>query len=103
MHITTKQERKTTTHLEEHGTYKGHLLVNGRAAEHITGTKGQRDVLDQVSKELEVIHQTHEVKRRVYGAKIHKNILRREKRKQFNKYKELNFLNLLNIIINHYD
>ena len=42
-------------HLEEHGTNKGHLSVDGGATEGVLGFQGQLYMLDHVGKELEVV------------------------------------------------
>jgi len=63
------------SYLEKHCTDESLPPVNGRTAENIARSKGQGDVLGEVSQEFEVIECTHEVKRLIYCTYVDKDIL----------------------------
>ena len=52
---------KTLSHLQERSADKGLLLVDGGGAEHVAGPQVERDVLDHVSQELEVVDVADEI------------------------------------------
>lgn len=69
------QDNFPKTHLKEHATHEGHLLIDGGTAEDVTGSQGQWNMLDHVCQELEALQVAHEVIGGVNLAQTHKDIL----------------------------
>ena len=74
-----KNMRSISPHLQEGGADKGLLLVDGGGAEDVAGTQVERNVLDHVGQELEVVDVADEI-HPVHPRQTDKYVL--EKKKQ---------------------
>jgi hypothetical protein len=68
---------QASTHLEEHRADERHFPVDWSAAEDVPRSEWQRNMLDHLSQELEVLDVAHEVQRVVDGAQRNENVLKR--------------------------
>jgi hypothetical protein len=64
------------SHLEEHRADERHFPVDWSAAEDVSSSERQRNVLDHLSQELEVLDVAHEVQRVVDSAQRNENVLK---------------------------